>query len=202
MLTVEEFAGHYDEWADEYDEDNDNEYIRASASLVLEHASPAADDTVVDLGTGTGAIALGLAGDAGTIIGRDVSERMLDRAREKAAERDIANVEFGVGRFRTPNVDETDIVVSNFALHHLGDEGKREAIEVIARLEPRRIVMGDCMFFDETDPDEPLYNEESIYPSTVEYLAEALADAGFVLTEAEKIHEQVGVLVAERADIN
>lgn len=197
-LTIEEFAGHYDEWADEYDEENDNEFIRASASLVLEHASPAPTDTVLDLGTGTGAIALALADDAGTVIGRDISEHMLDRAREKAAEQGIENVEFGVGRFRAPDADHADIVVSNFALHYLGDEDKREAIEAIAALNPRKLVMGHCMLFGESEPEEPVYNQESIYPSTVGHLVDALTDSGFVLTEVEKIHEQVGVLVAER----
>lgn len=200
-LTAEEFARHYDEWADGYDEENDNEFIRASASLVLEHASPSADETVVDLGTGTGAIALELADEAGTVIGRDVSEGMLARAREKAAEQGIENARFGVGRFRDPNVETADVVVSNFALHHLGDEEKREAIEAIAELKPRKLVTGHCMFFGETDPEDPAYNQDSIYPSTVGHLADALTDAGFVLIEVERVHEQVGVLVGERTEL-
>lgn len=133
-LSIDEFAGHFDEWADDYDDENDNEFIRASMSLVRAHASPTPTDTVLDLGTGTGALALALADDAGTVIGRDISERMLARAREKAAEQGLENVEFGVGRFRAPAVDHADIVVSNFALHHLDDEGKRDAIEAIAAL--------------------------------------------------------------------
>jgi hypothetical protein len=36
-------------------------------------------------------------------------------------------------------------------------------------------------------------------PSTVGVLANAFTDAGFVLTAVERVHEQVGVLVAERA---
>lgn len=38
--TVEEFVEHYDDWADEYDSENDNELIRTSMSLVVEHAAP------------------------------------------------------------------------------------------------------------------------------------------------------------------
>lgn len=200
MMTVEDFAERYDEWAEEYDEENDNEFIRTSEKLVIEYASPTPEDTVVDIGTGTGAIALGLSDNAGTVIGRDISESMLERAREKAAEQGIENVKFGVGSFRYPNVEHADIVVSNFALHHLGDEGKRDAFEAIAELNPRRFVTGHCMFFGETDPEVPPYNQESIYPSTVGHLADVLTDAGFMLTEVEKIHEHVGVLVADRAD--
>ena len=36
--TVAEFVACYDDWADEYDSENDNKWIRASESLVVEHA--------------------------------------------------------------------------------------------------------------------------------------------------------------------
>lgn len=196
--TVKEFADRYDEWANEYERENNFEEYRASLSLVVEHANPDANDIVVDLGTGTGAVALALAEHASRVIGRDISEGMLERARAKAAERGITNVEFGEGRFCKPNVEEADVVVSNFAIHHLDDKRKREAIEAIAEVGPRRYVMGDVMLFDERKPEEPMYNTDAVYPSTVGYLANALTDAGFALTGVKKVHEQVGVMVAER----
>jgi SAM-dependent methyltransferase len=155
---------------------------------------------VADLGTGTGAIALSLAEDAGEVVGRDISEGMMERAREKAAEEGIENVEFGEGRFREPDIESADVVVSNFAMHHLSDEEKVEAIEAIAALGPRKFVLGDVMFFGEPDPDEPFYSPEVDDPSTVGHLADALTDAGFALTAVERVHEQVGVLVAERGE--
>ena len=141
---------------------------------------------------------MALADDAAKVVGQDVSEGMLELACEKAAAQGIENVAFGVGRFREPDVEDVDIVVLNFAMHHLGQEEQRDAIEVIAELEPRELVIGHCMFFGETDPEDPIYNPESIYPATVEELADALTDAGFAVTAVEKIHDQVGVLVAER----
>lgn len=196
--TVEEFAERYDEWAPDYDEENDFEEYRACASLVVERAAPGPDDTVVDLGTGTGAVALALAAEAGTVLGRDVSEGMLAQARRKAAERGVENAEFGTGRFREPNVTDADVVVSNFALHHLGDAAKREAIASIAALAPRRLVLGEAMFFGERAPAEPLFDPETVYPSTVGFLVDALTDAGFAVVDVEEVHEQAGVLVAER----
>ena len=197
--SIDEHAARFDEWAAEYDDDATPEY-RACADLVVDHAAPTPEDTVLDLGTGTGAIALALAPQAGRVVGRDISEGMLEQARTKASEQGLDNVEFGVGRFREPNVDgiDVDIVVSNFAMHHLSDEEKREAIGVIAGLNPRRFVLGDVMFFGEPDPDEPFYTPEVDDPSTVGVLADALTDAGFALTAVEMVHEQVGVLVAER----
>jgi SAM-dependent methyltransferase len=166
---------------------------------VVEHAAPTAEDVVLDLGTGTGAIALALAPKAKRVVGRDISEGMLEQAREKAEAEGIENVEFGEGRFRDPNYDgEVDVVVSNFAMHHLSDEEKREAIAVIADLNPRRFVLGDVMFFGEPDPEDPFYSPEVDDPATVGELADALTDEGFVLTAVERVHDQVGVLVAER----
>ncbi|MFD1589022.1 class I SAM-dependent methyltransferase [Halorientalis brevis] len=199
--SLDEHAARFDEVAADYDEDQTEEY-RACAGLVVDHAAPGPDDVVLDLGTGTGAIALALAPDAGRVIGRDISEGMLDQARGKAADQDLDNVEFGEGRFRDPNLPDdadVDVVVSNFAMHHLSADEKREAIDVIAALEPRRFVLGDVMFFGEPDPDEPFYTPEVDDPSTVGVLADALTDAGFALTAVERIHDQVGVLVAERA---
>ncbi|PSQ10919.1 SAM-dependent methyltransferase [Halobacteriales archaeon QS_5_70_15] len=197
--SLDEHAARFDDYAEEYDEDKSDEYL-ACLSLLVEHADPEPDDLVLDLGTGTGAVALALAPDAGRVIGRDISEGMMEKAHEKARDRGIENVEFGRGTFREPNVEgPVDIVVSNFAMHHLSDAEKREAIDAVAVLGPRRFVLGDVMFFGDPDPSEPFYSPEVDDPATVGTLADALTDAGFALTAVEMVHEQVGVLVAERA---
>ncbi|QSG15296.1 class I SAM-dependent methyltransferase [Halapricum desulfuricans] len=197
---VAEHAARFDEKAGEYDDGDHSPEYRQCRDLVIEHAAVDADDIVLDLGTGTGAIALALASDADRVIGRDVSEGMLGQAREKAAEAGIENAEFDTGRFREPNVDsDVDVVVSNFAMHHLSDADKRDAIDVIAGLAPDRFVLGDVMLFGEADPEEPFYSPAVDDPATVGVLADALTDAGFALTAVERVHEQVGVLVAERA---
>jgi SAM-dependent methyltransferase len=198
--SIEDHAARFDEKAAEYDDSKSDEY-RACASLVIDHAAPGSDEAVLDLGTGTGAIALPLAEDAERVVGRDISAGMLEQAREKAAERGLDSVEFGEGRFREPNVPddaEVDVVTTNFAMHHLSDAEKRAAIDVVADLEPERIVLGDVMFFGEPDPEEPFYSPEVDDPATVGVLADAFTDAGYALTAVEPVHEQVGVLVAER----
>jgi len=197
--THEEHAARFDEKAADYDDSESEEY-RVCVSLVVDHADPGADDAVLDLGCGTGAIALRLADAAGEVVGRDISEGMMDEARRKADERGLEDVSFSEGTFREPNYEgEVDVVVSNFAMHHLSDAEKREAIEGIAALGPRRFVLGDVMFFGEPDPEEPFYSPEVDDPATVGVLADALTEAGFSLTAVEVVHEQVGVLVAERA---
>jgi SAM-dependent methyltransferase len=208
--TISEHAERFSEAADDYDDSQSEEY-EACAGLVIERAAPNGTDTVLDLGTGTGAIALALAEDAERVVGRDISEGMLEQAREKAAGRGIENVEFDYGEFRDPQYDgEAQIVTTNFALHHLSDAEKREAIETIAGLDgggtpsrsdsvgPRRIVLGDVMFFEEPDPDEPFYSPEVDDPATVGTLVEAFTDAGYAVTQVDRVHDQVGVITAER----
>lgn len=198
-----ELANHFSQIAHHYDDKHDSEakpIYDACASLVIEHAGPRPDDVVLDLGTGTGLIAFALADDAGHVVGRDISEGMIEQAQTKATDSGIENVEFGYGEFRDPQyVGEVDVIVSNFSLHHLPDEGKREAIEVIADLDPRRFVLGDAMFFGSSDPEEPLFGH-GVDATTVGMLVDVLTDVGFVVMAVERVHDQVGVLVAERAD--
>lgn len=197
--SLDEHADRFSEHAAEYDEQQDSEAYRNCADLVVGYANSRDDDVVLDLGTGTGAIALPLAADAEFVAGRDISDGMLSEARNKASARGLENVDFADGRFRDPNVDlNIDLVTSNFAMHHLSDEEKAEAIAVIADLEPRRFVLGDVMFFGDPDPDEPFYSPDVDDPATVGTLADAFTDAGFALTAVESVHEQVGVLVGER----
>ncbi|EMA39139.1 class I SAM-dependent methyltransferase [Halobiforma nitratireducens] len=199
--SIEEHAARFDEEADEYDESKSDEY-RACANLVIERADPDGSDIVLDLGTGTGAIAIALASDADRVVGRDISEGMMDEAEQKADDRGLENVAFDYGTFREPEYEgDVDVVTSNFAMHHLSDDEKRDAIDVIADLEPNRFVLGDVMFFGEPDPDEPFYSPEVDDPATVGTLADAFTDAGFSLTAVERVHEQVGVLVAERGRV-
>ncbi|MFC7068220.1 class I SAM-dependent methyltransferase [Halobaculum lipolyticum] len=208
---IADHAARFSEIAADYDDEQNSEEYEACAGLVIRRAAPADTDTVLDLGTGTGAIALALAGDAARVVGRDVSDGMLERAREKAADAGIGNVEFGYGEFRDPQYDgEAQIVTSNFALHHLADDEKREAIETWAALDgggtparsdsvgPRRIVLGDVMFFEEPDPEEPFYSPEVDDPATVGSLVEMFTTAGYAATNVDRVSDQVGVITAER----
>jgi ubiquinone/menaquinone biosynthesis C-methylase UbiE len=76
--------------------------------------------TVLDVGTGTGFVAAGLAPRADRVIAIDNSPAMLDVARDNLAQLGIDNVELREGDLgRLPFEDDAiDAAVANMVLHH------------------------------------------------------------------------------------
>lgn len=183
----------------DYDEDSAaDEAYQTCVSYIVEHAPIRRDDTVVDLGTGTGIVALKLASKCERVLGRDINDEWLRYARQKAEERGSENVSFDYGSFREPNVDAAvDVVVASYALYMAYDEGGEEelraAIEGISSLNPRHLVVADKMFFG---PLESRGDYETL--PQMGTVANLLADAGYTLTDVEIVSGSVGVLVATR----
>ena len=94
-------------------------------------------DTVVDLGSGAGNdcfVARALAGETGTIIGVDMTEEMIDKARANAKKLGFKNVEFRLGDIENMPVSENtaDVVISNCVLNLVPD--KEKAFKEIFRI--------------------------------------------------------------------
>jgi ubiquinone/menaquinone biosynthesis C-methylase UbiE len=89
--------------------------------------------TLVDLGAGTGALALAVAPFCRRVVAVDVSKAMLDVAAEEAARLEIGNVELAQAGFLSyeHRGEEADFVYSRNALHHLPDFWKAIALERI-----------------------------------------------------------------------
>jgi tRNA (cmo5U34)-methyltransferase len=84
---------------------------------VVAGAVPPRTRTIVDVGTGTGALAarcLDRAPDA-TVIGIDADPEMLEMARRRLRDR----ARFIVDTFQRAVVPRCDVIVSSFALHHI-----------------------------------------------------------------------------------
>ena len=117
---------------------------------IVELAQPRIDDYAVDLGAGTGLLALALAPRVRELVAVDISEQMLARLDDAAAADGVHNVEPVVADLRRlPLEDESaTLVVSNYAFHHLDDSGKELALAEARRiLRPGgRLVICDMMF--------------------------------------------------------
>lgn len=94
-------------------------------------------DTVIDLGSGAGNdcfVARALVGETGKVIGIDMTEAMIEKARENARKLNFSNVEFRLGDIEkmpvTANI--ADVIISNCVLNLVPD--KRKAFSEIFRV--------------------------------------------------------------------
>lgn len=117
---------------------------------VLEAARPAPGMVAVDLGTGSGQLALPLARIVEKVWAVDVSGVMLGRLVARAGEEGLDNVVPVNTSMESAEFPEgsVDLVVTNYALHHLLDPDKKSLVDRVAFwLKPGgRFVIGDMMF--------------------------------------------------------
>lgn len=117
---------------------------------VLDEAEPGPSCSAVDLGCGSGQVTLELARRCTKVLAVDVSEKMISLLLEHAAQQKMTNVEGRVSpieRLGLPS-GSVDLVVSNYAMHHLRDRDKQVAVDAAAGwLRPGgKLVIGDMMF--------------------------------------------------------
>jgi len=121
----------------EYLERMDRDRQRQAGESVLLDVIPRAPRRVLDLGCGDGrlaALVMGARPTVSEVIGLDSSEPMLDRARERFAEDDRVRLMPWNLEDELPHLGRFDLVVSGFAIHHVGDARKRELFTEIAAL--------------------------------------------------------------------
>jgi ubiquinone/menaquinone biosynthesis C-methylase UbiE len=113
-------------------------------------AAPRSADACVDLGAGTGFVALALAPLVESVLAVDISPAMASSLAVSATQAGLGNVRTEVADLRTFQLPaaSADLVVSSYALHHLRDQDKRALAAEAARwLRPGgRIVIADMMF--------------------------------------------------------
>jgi ubiquinone/menaquinone biosynthesis C-methylase UbiE len=117
---------------------------------LLAIAAPGPADACVDLGAGTGFVALALAPLVDSVLAVDISPVMAEDLAKRAAQDGLENVRTEVADLRAFQLPaaSADLVVSSYALHHLRNEDKRALATEAARwLRPGgRIVIADMMF--------------------------------------------------------
>ncbi|SFP84100.1 Methyltransferase domain-containing protein [Halolamina pelagica] len=151
-------------------------------------ASLDAGDSVLDLGSGAGFdcfLAAREVGDAGRVIGVDMTPEMVEKARENARENGTDNVEFRLGEIEhLPVADASvDVIISNCVVN-LSPEKPQVFEEAFRVLRPGgRLAISDVVLTAEV-PADVRADPESVAScvagaSTIDRLETMLAAAGF-----------------------
>jgi arsenite methyltransferase len=161
-------------------------------------------EVVLDLGSGAGGDALISArrvGPSGKAIGLDMTDEMLELARENAAAAGVENAEFVKGYIEElPLADESvDVIISNCVINLSSDKPRviREAARV---LKPGgRFAVSDVIA--DPDMDEATRTDMAAFTGCIagalthDEFVEALTAAGLgeiEITETHRVHEQAG----------
>jgi ubiquinone/menaquinone biosynthesis C-methylase UbiE len=141
---------NWDEHVDDLEQMASSGAFQALRDRILELARLRANDHLLDVGAGTGLLALAAAPHVARVSALDVSPAMCDHLRAKLDRAGVSNVEVLVDTATDlPLADGTfDVVLSNYCFHHLTDAEKRRALLEIGRvLRPGgRLVFADMMF--------------------------------------------------------
>jgi putative AdoMet-dependent methyltransferase len=124
-------GANFDALAEIYDQDmQKHRDIQGEIAEILDFLDLLPDQSILEIGTGTGEFALNAARQCRKVYAIDLSPGMLRYARKKAALRFVSNVEFLPGGFLTYHHQGAplDAVVTQIALHHLPDFWKQVAL--------------------------------------------------------------------------
>ncbi len=180
---------------DGYSEDAD---LHLGCGLPTQFAQIKKGDTVVDLGSGAGNdcfIALSETGPTGSVIGIDMTEAMIEKARENVKKLGVNNVKFILGDIEAVPLEENtaDVVVSNCVFNLVPD--KKAAFEETYRILKKggHFSISDIVLRGILP--ESLKNDAEMYAGCVagavqqdEYLS-YIRDAGFQQIEIQKEKE-------------
>jgi SAM-dependent methyltransferase len=161
-------------------------------------------ETVLDLGSGAGfdcLLAARKVGPAGRVIGVDMTDAMLEKARSNSAKAGLRNVEFRKGDIEALPVEDrsVDVVISNCVLNLVPDKD-RAFREILRVLKPGgRLAISDMAW--EREPDEAIRRDLEAIVGCIggallldDYVARLRA-AGFNRVEVESHRESAEKMV-------
>ena len=122
-VTSVEVKAFFERVSVDWDDMRSSFYNAGVIDALIEHAAVGSDSMVVDVGTGTGFVAAGLAPVAAAVVGVDNSPAMLAVAADNLAALGLGNVELREGEVDALGLlaDSADAAVANMVLHHALD---------------------------------------------------------------------------------
>lgn len=176
----------------------------AGVGYFLDLAAVGPEDTVLDLGSGSGTDSFVAALSAGRVVGVDMTDAQLDKARKLAEEGGFDNVEFRQGYIEEPQVEERslDCVISNGVINLSPDKPAVFAAAARALRPGGRLALADIV--SATQLPEGVTCDASLWAACIggamqrDHYREAIEQAGF---RVEVWRENVNYrFVSERAD--
>lgn len=144
-----EVKGYFEKTATKWDEMRRGYYAEQLRDIVISRAGIKKGAIVLDIGIGTGFLALGAVravGKTGKVIGVDISEAMLNKAKENLSKKGLADrVELRIGDAENVPLEDgsVDVTIGNMILHHCPNP-QRAIIEMARVLKPGgRLVISD-----------------------------------------------------------
>ncbi|ABK85462.1 TPA: class I SAM-dependent methyltransferase [Bacillus cereus] len=188
LRTVEATQKLFDEWAKTYDENlqeatgplygYSNSLIEAKEMIQLYKRGK-----IIDIGIGTGTFASLMRENNESVVGVDVSERMLETCKEK-----YPTFHLEVGSFTNTNQEDEafDIVISSFCFHEVLPSERKKACEEVYRIVRKegKFLLLDIMFVSDFALNEARerigkkWDSTEVYP-LVNELDTLLRETGF-----------------------
>jgi len=125
FMTSADVKAFFERVSLDWDQMRSSFYNAGVIDALLDRAAVTASSTVLDVGTGTGFVAAGLAPRAAAVIGIDNSAAMLAVAASNLTALGISNVDLRDGEVDALPLpdDSVDAAVANMVLHHAVDPG-------------------------------------------------------------------------------
>ncbi len=154
----------FDAMAESYDQHMQRfRDIQGEIQEILDFLDLKGDQTVLEIGTGTGEFALAAASHCSRVYAVDLSAGMLKYAKKKARSRQVSNIEFLQAGFLTYQYHgpPLDAVVTQLALHHLPDFWKQIALMRVADIlkDGGKLCLRDVVYSFDVNAYEDFFEE-------------------------------------------